>query len=192
VLLIGAASCRNAQRPEPAAGSDAEVQPDVLEAARQVVESLAAKDGASMAQLVHPEKGVRFSPAATVDAASDVVFSRDQIRQFWSDRTTYTWGFADGTGDPITMTPSQYGDRYIMNRNFLAPSSIGVNNDRAVGNSINNAASVYPQGTRVEYYVEPAPGEGLPEFEWGALRLVFEESGGSWFLVAVIHDEWTI
>jgi hypothetical protein len=191
VVLIGAASCREVQSPQPGASSDAQAEHSVLQAAKQVIEAIRAKDGKRLAMLVHPEKGVRFSPSAYVDIENDVVFSSAQVSQFWIDRKTYTWGFADGTGDAINMTPSEYCDRYIMDRDFLNPSSISVNNDRARGNTNNNAASVYPQGTRVEYYIEPAPGEGTPEFDWAALRLVFERSGDTWFLVAVIHDEWT-
>jgi len=162
-----------------------------LRAARQVVEAFTAKDSKRLAKLVHPKKGVRFSPSAYVDVASDVVFFRAKVSQFWTDRRIYTWGFADGTGDPINMTPSQYCDRYIMDRDFLHSSSVSVNNDRARGNTNNNAASVYRRGTRVEYYINPSPGAGVSEFDWAALRLVFERSGGSWVLVAVIHDEWT-
>jgi hypothetical protein len=191
VLQVGATSCREVERPEPIVSSDARADSGVLQAARQVVEAFTAKDGASLAQLVHPEKGVRFSPSAYVDSESDVVFFRDQARQFWADQKNYTWGVADGTGDPINMTPSQYCDRYIIDRDFLHPSSISVNKDRARGNTNNNAASVYPQGTRVEYYIAPSPSAGVSEFDWAALRLVFEGIGDSWFLVAVIHDEWT-
>lgn len=191
VLLIGAASCREGRSPQPAAGSDTQSEPSVVQAARQVVEAFRAKDGKRVALLVHPEKGVRFSPSAYVDIEHDVVFSSTQVSQFWTDRKTYTWGFAEGTGDAITMTPSEYYGRYIMDRDFSKSSSIRVNNDRARGNTTNNAASVYPHGTRVEYYREPALGEGTPEFDWAALRLVFERSGDSWSLVAVIHDEWS-
>jgi hypothetical protein len=28
--------------------------------------------------------------------------------------------------------------------------------------------------------------------DWESLRLVFQEEGGVWYLVGVIHDEWTI
>lgn len=191
VLLIGAAFCREVQSLQPAVSRDDQAEHSVLQVARQVVEAIRAKDGKRLAMLVHPEKGVRFSPSAYVDIENDVVFSSAQVSQFWTDRKTYTWGFADGTGDAINMTPSEYCDRYIMDRDFFNPSSISVNNDRARGNMNNNAASVYPQGTRVEYYIEPAPGKGTREFDWAALRLVFERSGDSWFLVAVIHDEWT-
>lgn len=191
VLLIGVASCREVQSPQSAASREAQVEPSVLQAAKLVVEVIRAKDGKRLAMLVHPEKGVRFSSSAYVDIENDVVFSSGQVSQFWTDRKTYTWGFAEGTGDAIKMTPSEYYGRYIMNRDFFNSSSISVNNDRARGNTNNNAASVYPRGTRVEYYSEPAPGKGTPEFDWAALRLVFERSGDSWLLVAVIHDEWT-
>jgi hypothetical protein len=192
LVVLLAVSCGEAQRPEPVASSNTPDRSGVLQAARQVVEAIKAKDGERWAELAHPEKGVRFSPYAYVEVKSDVVFSRDQIRRFWTDEMTYTWGFADGTGDPINMTPRQYCDRYIMDRDFLNPSTTSVDNDRARGNTNNNAAEVYPQGTRVEYYIEPSIREGVPDLDWAALRLVFEESAGSWFLVAVIHDQWTV
>lgn len=191
VLLFAMVACSNVQHSEPQASRVDRGATDVLEASREVVEALEAQDGKRLAALVHPQKGVRFSPSAYVDVARDLIFSRTQVQHFWADNKIYTWGFADGTGDPINATPSQYCGKYIMDRSFLNPTSINVNSDRARGNTNNNAASVYSQGTRVEYYIEPSPGEGAPEFDWVALRLVFERSGGFWFLVAVIHDEWT-
>lgn len=190
-VLFAMVACSNVQHSEPQANRVDRAETGALEASREVVEALKAQDGKRLAALVHPKKGVRFSPSAYVDVASDLVFSRSQVQYFWADDKIYTWGAADGTGDPINTTPSQYCDKYIMDRDFLNPSTINVNSDRARGNTANNAASVYSHGTRVEYYIEPSPGEGVPEFDWVALRLVFERSGGSWFLVAVIHDEWT-
>jgi hypothetical protein len=191
LLLFTSVSCMEVQHPEPSASRDGRVDSGVVQTARQVVEAFKAKNGKRLAKLVHPKKGVRFSPYAFVDIENDVVFYSDQVQQFWTDRKIYTWGFADGTGDPIKMTPSDYCKRYILDRDFLNPSSINVNSDRARGNTNNNAAFIYPQGTRVEYYVEPLKGKGVPEFDWAALRLVFETIGDNWFLVAVIHDEWT-
>lgn len=155
-------------------------------AATAVLNALKAKDGARLAQLVHPQKGVRFSPYAFVDPQHDVVLNRAEIGQLWSDTTPRTWGTEDGTGDPITMTGSQYAQRYILDRDFT-PATVSVNHDQATGNSINNAAQVYPAGTRVEYFL-PASASGI---DWRALRLVFEQQGSSWYLVGVIHDEWT-
>lgn len=163
----------------------------VLDAAAEVIAAMRARDGERLARLVHPELGVRFSPYAFVDTERDRVLSRAEIQELWTDQRPYAWGFADGTGEPIELTPAQYVERFVIDRDFSRPGLVSVNNDRASGNTTNNAAAVYPQGTRVEYYLERGPGEGTPELEWAALRLVFEEQDGSWLLIAVIHDEWT-
>lgn len=191
IVVFVMVSCRYVDDSERRVSADSRPDSEVLQVARQVVEALRTQDGKKLAFLAHPVKGVRFSPGAYVNVASDVVFSRAQLETFWTDKKIYTWGFADGTGDPINMTPSQYCREYIMSRDFSSPSSINVNNDRAAGNTRNNAALVYLNGTRVEYYIEPSIRDEVPGLDWAALRLVFEKTGNSWFLVAVIHDEWT-
>ena len=190
-LVFTTISCTHTDDQERHISIDGRSDSGVLQVAKQVVEAIKTQDGKKLASLTHPEKGVRFSPSAYIDVASDVVFSKALIETFWTDKKIYTWGLADGTGDPINMTPSQYCRDYIMNRDFLSPSSINVNNDHAAGNTRNNAAIVYPNGTRIEYYIETSKGYNSPGLDWAALRLVFERSGDSWFLVGVIHDEWT-
>jgi len=181
VMPLGVVSC--VTPPRPAASSE------LTQAAKAVVDAFAAKDAEALASWSHPQKGVRFSPYAYVNVENDVVFSAAQIERFWTDPKTYRWGFADGSGEPLVMTPSEYCDRYVFDRDFRDSSSISVNDDQASGNRINNAASVYPDASRVEYYIEPSTSGGL---DWAALRLVFERDGDAWRLVGVIHDEWTI
>lgn len=189
VLIAGLYWSLNGQRTLPGAppGSTA----DVIHASRQVVEALRARAGDRLAGWVHPTKGVRFSPYAYVDVQSDRVFFREQIRRLWDDRTVYVWGYADGSGEPIALTAAEYCERYVLDRNYQEATSISVNADRSQGNTVNNAAQVYPQGTRVEYYIEPSPGQSAAEFGWSALRLVFEELDARWFLIGIIHDQWT-
>lgn len=164
---------------------------DIVQVSRQILEALRARDGDGLAAWVHPTKGVRFSPYAYVDVQRDRVFSREQIRGFWDDRTVHLWGYQDASGEPIALTAAQYCERFVLDRNYLEATSINVNADRAHGNTVNNAGEVYPQGTRVEYYIEPPPGEDAAEFGWSALRVVFENLDGRWFLIAIIHDQWT-
>ena len=55
---------------------------------------------------------------------------------------------------------------------------------------INNIPDFYPGGMMVEYHfpgIDPEYG-GL---DWRSLRLVFIPYGEDWFLVGVVHDEWT-
>jgi len=162
----------------------------VLAAASAVMAALRAHDGPGLATLAHPRKGVRFSPYASVDTNTDKVFSRAQLKGFWDDSRRYAWGAYDGSGDPIELTPQDYYTRFIMDRDFSNPKRIGIDDDRAHGNTINNAGKVYPEGTRIEFYVA-ASDEGAAGLDWAALRLVFEPYQGRWYLVAVIHDEWT-
>lgn len=184
---------RGAPPPTPVAGQapargGAE---EIVLAANEVVEAFARRDGERLAGRAHPHKGVRFSPYAYVDVEQDRVFLPAQLRRFWDDATVYVWGDADGSGEPIALTSAQYVERFVLDRDYRAAGRVGVNADQPRGNTVDNAAQAYPQGTRVEYYVEPAPGGGAAAFDWSALRLVFEQVDGRWRLVGVIHDQWT-
>lgn len=184
-----------AETPEPAeAPTTPTVTPSSVprDAADDVLQALQSKDGAALAALVHPSKGVRFSPYAYVDVSTDVTLTREEVSTLWTDITVRTWGAEDGSGFPIEMTGSDYVDRFVLDKDYSKASSISTNEDRAFGNTINNVVEAYPGATRVEYYVEGAEGSGEPGFDWGALRLVFETVDGRYYLVGIIHDEWTI
>ena len=158
--------------------------------AAQVVTAFGGHDGSALAALVHPDKGGRFSPSAYVDLETDRVVSRDRIARLWQDTQVYQWGYAEGSGDPIALTAADYLDRYVSDRPYAAAGNVLIDSDRTLGTTVNNAATVYPLGRRVEYLVTPPEGQGDPN-DWGALRLVFEPSGDRWYLVGVIHDTWS-
>jgi hypothetical protein len=160
--------------------------------ADQVIAAIKGQDGAALSAFVEVGKGVRFSPYAFVNVKTDVVLSGEEIATFWDSTKVYTWGREDATGDPIKLTPAKYAERYVFDTDFSATTTVSVNSDKASGNTVNNAAEVYPGDTRVEYYVAGSSEGGQPGNDWKALRLVFEKVGGSWFLVGVIHDEWTM
>lgn len=190
-MVFAMFSCTDVQPVKSQASSVERANSEVLEASGAVLRAFVARDGKSLAARVHPKKGVRFSSSAYVDMEKDIVFSAAQAAQFWKDRKIYAWGFVDGSGDAIELNPSTYAERHILDHDFLASSTVSVDSDRARGNTSNNAAAVYPQGTRVEYYFSPVSGKGVAEFDWAALRLVFEKADGVWLLVAVIHDQWS-
>ncbi len=193
ILMVFLLLCASCAEPPSNAGAVDGNRPSatVRETADDVVAAFQARDGARLAAFVHPVKGVRFSPSAYVDLDEDRVFPRDRIAGFWTDTTTYPWGYADGSGNPIELTPSAYAERYILDRDFSRASSVNIDADRAAGTTRNNAGEVYPAATRVEYYIEPSGGIGGGH-DWAALRLVFEDVDGSWRLVGVIRDEWSI
>ena len=110
VLLLIASVQWSVQRTSPDTGSAAatDVAMNVVQASRQVLEALRARDGDRLAELTHPTKGVRFSPYAYVDVHKDRVFFKEQIRRFWDDRMIYMWGHVDASGEPIALTGAEF------------------------------------------------------------------------------------
>jgi hypothetical protein len=175
----------------PAASAALDVEA-ARKAAIEVVDALKARDMATVARYAHPTQGVRFSPYAFVDPAKDQVWKAEELAGWFADTTTRTWGTEDGTGFDIERTPSAYYERFVFPKDFTNGATINVNADQARGNSINNAATVYPDGVRVEFYLPPTQTPEGPNIDWRALRLVLVGVAGQAKLVAVIHDQWTI
>ena len=184
--------------PMVAAAPAAAPAPSIVdaEAARKaavaVVAALKARDMATVARYAHPTQGVRFSPYAFVDPATDQVWKAEELAGWFADTKTRIWGTEDGTGFDIERTPTAYYERFVFPKDFTTGATINVNADQARGNSINNADKVYPDGVRVEFYLPPTQTQEGPNIDWRALRLVFVGMAGEPKLVAVIHDQWTI
>lgn len=156
----------------------------------EVIQALKNRDLEALAAVIHPEKGVRFSPYSFV-GSEDLLFSREQIPGLWVDLTVYRWGNYDGSGMPIELTFEGYYLEFIYDVGFARPHMVGFNTTIGHGNTVNNVSEAYPGAVVVEFHF---PGfdpkyEGL---DWRSLRLVLEQVNGTWFLVGVVHDEWTI
>ena len=164
-------------------------------AARAAEVIMALKDGGmeDLANLIHPSKGVRFSPYATVQTGTggDLVFSASQVRSLMQDPAVYHWGVYDGSGKPIDLTFRQYYDEFVYGVEFVRPDVVGFNQRVGQGNSIDNIASAYPNGVMVEYHFEGFDPQ-YAGMDWQSLRLVFEQQGGTWYVVGIVHDQWTI
>jgi hypothetical protein len=174
---------------------DALIPPDEAERlieniSDDVIEALRDKDMETLASYVHPEKGVRFTLYSYVDKDKDLVFDRKAIKNLLEDQSIYTWGYYDGTGDPVNMTPKEYYDRFVYDRDFASADEIGYNTALSTGNTLNNQVEVYENPIIVEYYF---PGFD-PQYEgmdWESLSLIFEEYEGTWYLVGLVSSRWT-
>lgn len=158
--------------------------------ADDIVLALATENMGALASFVHPTKDVRFSPYGYVNVAEDLMFTGLEVNVLMNDNTVYHWGLFDGSGLPIEMTFAQYYERFVYDEDYLNAVEKSVNQRLGQGNTLDNSAVVYPNGTVVEYYFP----EIDPQYEgmdWRSLRLVLELDGGQWYLVGIIHDEWT-
>jgi hypothetical protein len=170
-----------------------EIEEPVAMRAAAIMEAIALQDLEALSAYVHPEQGVRFSPYPYVEtgAEGDLVFPADALPALDEDPTVYHWGTFDGSGQPIDMTFDEYWARFVYDADFWQPHWIGFDETIGQGNVIDNIPQVYPQGAMIEYhFVGFAPSfEGL---DWRSLRLVLEEQDGTWYLVGIVHAEWTI
>ncbi len=174
---------------EAEAETEAETEARIASRAREVIVALANHDMQKFAEYVHPELGVRFSPCAYVQLDQDIVIQAEQIRTATADKKRRLWGYADGTGDAIEMTFSEYFDVYVYNRGYVDVEDIGYNTRIGIGNTIDNSLEVYSAGYVVEYYSQATDPEGM---SWSSLRVVFIQIEGVSYVVGLIHDQWTI
>jgi hypothetical protein len=158
--------------------------------ADEVLELLKEKNAQELANYVHPEKGVLFSPYSFVDKDA-VTFDIEKVEGFFEDAETYTWGTQDGSGEPIELTTSEYYSKFIYDSKYDQADEIEFDRKEARGNTVRNITEVFPDSHSVEYYVKGTEENG--NMDWKALNLVFEKDAeGEWKLVAIVHDQWTI
>lgn len=152
---------------------------------------LQKEDLEALSKFVHPSKGVRFSPYAYVHVDQDLVFRQEQVKQLFVDEKLYHWGYYDGKGTPIKTTFREYFERFVYDEDYANAEKIVVNERIGPGSTLDNSGEIYPEATIVEFHFSGFD----PQFDgmdWRSLRLVLEQENGTWYLVGIIHDEWTI
>ncbi|NOU66463.1 hypothetical protein GC096_20695 [Paenibacillus sp. LMG 31461] len=166
----------------------------VIEArAQEVMALLKEKNISKLADLVHPQKGVQFSPYSYIHTATDIQVQGSNLATLWASSSLTNWGTFDGSGDPIDLTMPNYWAKFVYNANFAAAPQISYNTLIGKGNMINNVFSVYPTSSyiTVEYHF-PGFDPQYQGMDWTSLRLVFEYTGSQWYVVAIVHDQHTM
>ncbi|HWP54274.1 MAG TPA: hypothetical protein VN476_09040 [Pyrinomonadaceae bacterium] len=160
--------------------------------AQSVIQALKAGNIAKLSTFVHPQKGVRFSPYASVLLDQDRVIKKGQLAQMWASAKIYRWGEYDGSGDPIRLSFRKYHRRFIFDHDFSHAESVNYNPaSMSQGNTPNNIQAVYPKSIAVGYHFSGFDPK-VSGMDWSSLWLVFEKKGSEWYLVGIVHDEWTI
>ncbi len=158
----------------------------ILMPSQNAVIAMRDKDAEDLNELIHPEKGLRFSPYAYVDINNNLVFND---LDFTSEKK-YTWGNYDGKGDEISLTLSEYWDQFVYDKGFTHAQKIRNNEVVGTGNTTNNVFEAYDQAITVEYYY-PGTSE-YDQMDWASLIISFEKYEDEWYLVGVTHNQWTI
>lgn len=188
VACLAAPAVSRAQNDDAPSIAPAAAKTIIRVRARQVILAIQAKNMASLSGIVHPTKGLRFSPYTYINTDTDRVFTATQVRGLAANGRRYLWGEEDGSGDPIRMNFDRYYRGYIYDRNFAAVRDVTYNEPSGGGTMISNLFATYTNAIVVDYYV---PGRSN-DMDWKSLRLIFQKHGRVWYLVGIAHNEWTI
>lgn len=163
----------------------------LLNTACCVVRALQEEDYATVAAMIHPERGVTFTPCSTVNFETDLTFSADQIRNLSTDTTVYTWGYEKGQDTLIQATLLHYIQSHVFNADYSQAPLIAVDQIILSGNALENLPEAYP-GCRFVDFSFPSQDPNRQGTDWSSLKLVFEPGETNWLLVGIIHSEWTV
>ena len=156
----------------------------------QILPILMRKDYGALIPYVHPKMGLRFSPYGYINVDSDLVFWRDQIANFGADQSIYTWGSYAGSGQEIMLTIEEYWNEFVTPRNPAQDLEVLTDPTQKASNSIDNFYEIYPEGAFTELIQVGTETYGF--MDWNSLRFGYlQDDNGAWYLVALIHDEWT-
>jgi hypothetical protein len=184
------------------------------EAANDIIAALKRRDMAAVAKWAHPYRGIRFSPSVFVNTETDQVWSAAELPAWFEDRTPRVWGSSESWRDYeerippglptyslIRMTPTEYFERYIFDRDYLQGAKIRIIKNRVfppdegdIPESYgNNVAGLYPTATQVVFYFPRTPEQAAQDVkvmrpDRDVLRLVFVGWGASVRLLAIVRD----
>ena len=158
--------------------------------AYRVLEYIRDDDLLSLSYIIHPVYGVVLSPYATINLTTDRRFSAEQIASLDTDQNIYVWGVVNGSGEPITLTPAEYFDKFIPAADHMDAAVIGINQVVRSGNALENITDVFPNVSFIDFHIPG--GESTEEPDWRSLRLGFEEYNGYLRLIAIVYNTWSI
>src|SRR5690606_20678810 len=138
---------------------------------------------------IHPELGLHFSPYAHVNT-NEIVISKSAFSTTMNSSKKILWGQYDGTGDPIELSLRDYFAKFVYDVDFLNAEKVNINTSSSSGNIINNISTAYPGAVYVENYFSGFNPD-YQGMDWRALRLVFKKQGNQYFLIGIVHDQWT-
>lgn len=163
----------------------------LMDLTKDILTIFKSQQYAKLDTFIHPTEGVRFSPYATVEA-SDKKFSKESFHTLVTSGKSkkMNWGSFDGSGEPIVLTPNEYFKKFVYDANFVKPEKARVNDFIGGGNSVNNLESFYQGSDFTESHFSGSKQTG--GMDWKSVRLVFKQVNGKYYLVGIVHDQWTI
>jgi hypothetical protein len=164
----------------------------ILNLSAKILAVLRTKDYQQLAPYIHPDEGVRFSPYGFVDTAHDLRFTPAAFSETLKKKPSVKllWGFYDGSGDSIRLTVPEYFGKFVYDVDFLHAEKTSLDSIIGRGNSLINLPQVYPNTVFTESHFSGFD-KKYDGMDWRSLRLVYKQKGQQFYLVGIVHDQWT-
>lgn len=134
---------------------------------------------------------LRFSPYEYVNIWTDIVLTTAEVANWLAMSSTRTRGVYDGSGEPIDLWIGQYFGKFVNDADYTTAPEITYNQSTQRGNMINNIAQVYSGKQWADFYF-PWFDPQYEGMDRKSLTLVFEDIGGQWNLIGIVHGQRTI
>lgn len=159
----------------------------------ELLSAFSSKNYAGLSPYIKDENStLLFAPYLYIDTSRAQELTLEELEQFDEEQKVLDWGWYDGSGDPIELSVSDYVDRFVYDVDYLNETdTITLNHVHFKGNSLNNISEVFPESNYIHYYRAPKDPE-LGEMDWRSIVFVFEEIDNKNYLIAIVHNEWTI
>ena len=162
----------------------------VLKLTKQILTIIKAHNYKKLADYIHPTLGVRFSPYAYI-STNNIKLTAEQFLSQITTQEKLDWGIYDGSGDTILLSFDEYFKKFVYNADFLNAEKTSLNKMLGAGNSLNNLVTFYKECDYTESYFSGFD-KKFDGMDWTCLRLVYKKHQDKIYLVAIIHDQWTI
>jgi uncharacterized membrane protein len=162
---------------------------ELIKYSAKVIETIKNNDLEGLAEFFS-NTGVRFSPYAWVDK-SNIKLKNNELTALLKSNKVLGWGSYTGSGDPIKLTILEYFKKFVYDVDFANAKKIAANKIHKLVNTANNMDEFYSDCEFVEYHFSGFD-KNYEDMDWKSLRLVYKNDNGKYYLVGIIHDEWTI
>lgn len=162
----------------------------LLNEASHIIHLLSVEDYSALSNYISPADNLRVSPYQYVNISTDIILTPSDVANLASYPST-TWGNYDGSGNLINLSGIDYFNDFVYDEDYENAPYIGQNSILSSGNMINNITEVYPNDAFIEFYFDgfdPA----YSGMDWTSLTLVMRNIGGQWYLIGLVHGQWTI
>ncbi len=155
----------------------------------EIILAFKAKNWDKVAAYFHPQKCVIFSPYSYINTEENACLTASEFLKLAHSGQLTEWGIQDGTGDTIRLSLDHYVQRYVYDKPYDTLKESSLNNYVHYGSSLDNLNEIFNKVDVVEYYI---PGtEEYANIDWRQLKLVFEVFDNKYYLVGIVHNEWT-